>query len=117
MTNQYWAYAFGSSHSPDAMLTLLNSIGPRPWKMHDSFFYGDYLRCCPAEGCEVRVYDTEKYFFDWRFSSLCGHERRRYRLQVELWPAAAAGRDRFDQQVRELLAKLGAQHVVACEPC
>ena len=114
MADQAWGYAFGSEHSLDAMGTILNGAGPWTWQLRDSSRYGDYLNCRPADGCRVRIHDMRQLMVKLPADS--ADEERPYRFTAEIGSAAEAERDEFDRTVRELLTRLDARDVVACEP-
>lgn len=114
MADHAWGYAFGSEHSPSAMVAILNGAGPWTWQLRDSSRYGDYLNSQPADGCRFRIHDMRQLMV--KLHADPENEKRPYRLTVEISSAAAAEREGYDQIVRELLTRLDARNIVPCEP-
>jgi hypothetical protein len=113
MANQAWGYAFASDHGVDAMAPILNGEGPWTWELRDSSHYGDYLNSRPADGCRLRIHDARQFLGTLRGGA---GDQRPYRITVEIGPAALPAREPLDGAVRELLTRLGAREVVACDP-
>lgn len=111
MARKAFAWKFHCDKALDQIVSHLNGAGPWEWQGRESYWYGDYLNCRPAEGVRVRIHDHgEPTPPQFERSELD------YTMQLDISTESGVETSSFISLAKELLTKIGAANIVEIDP-
>ena len=112
MSRTALAFRFDCNKTLDQLAAALNAAGTWRWQERESYWYGDYLSCRPAQGIRARIHDH---------AQATAHTQQArpkpiYTMQVDIDAESELERSQVARTSKESLTRAGARNISEIEP-
>ncbi len=112
MSRTALAFRFDCDKTLDQLAAALNAAGTWRWQGRESYWYGDYLSCRPAQGIRARIHDHAQATTHTQQV----RPKPIYTMQVDIDADPELESSAVVDIAKESLAKSGATNISEIEP-